>query len=185
MHAQVSPATSDVVVASDAAASLGSCVSPRQTLPRRPRRPSSPHTTRHACLSVAVFDRLESFLPTLRAANERLEQADPESLDIENVDEASEHIEMNLACGIFEAQPGSSEGGPSAASRSPPAEERAAEIGDSGSLRLPTRRTAAVEAASQAGRPLVTMVDGGESGGGDDGDGGGGRKKKRKARVDG
>lgn len=53
----------------------------------------------------SVLDRVKAFLPSMQQANEQLAQAlatQPETLDIENVDEGTPHIEMDLACGVLE-----------------------------------------------------------------------------------
>ena len=57
---------------------------------------------------VSLIDRLSAFLPKLRAANDELEKkrvADPESVDIEHVDDPdAQHIEMvnyNCPCCVW------------------------------------------------------------------------------------
>jgi hypothetical protein len=52
-----------------------------------------------------LLGRLQTFLPTLQKANHELEQitaAEPGSCSIEDVAEEEPHIEMNLACGVFD-----------------------------------------------------------------------------------
>ncbi|KAG6866589.1 hypothetical protein C0991_002077 [Blastosporella zonata] len=60
----------------------------------------------HAIPPSDLLARVQAFLPTLEASNALLEQqrqADPASLDIENVgDDAERYIEMNLGLGLFE-----------------------------------------------------------------------------------
>ncbi|KAJ9509823.1 hypothetical protein QJQ45_011567 [Haematococcus lacustris] len=61
-------------------------------------------------LRSSVLDQVRKFIPSLQAANKALErelepgrQVRPASdLDIEHVDEGGTHIEMDLACGVFD-----------------------------------------------------------------------------------
>ena len=125
-----------------------------------PRRPTLTRT------AMAVLGRLEAFLPAMQAANEALKEEDATSHDIEELsDPDGPHIEMvrhpgpspctrrraahdpaqNLACGVLEAKA--------------PAEADVATTEQSiDELRLPTRQTAAVASAAQAGRVLVSEV---------------------------
>ncbi|EGO25146.1 hypothetical protein SERLADRAFT_436907 [Serpula lacrymans var. lacrymans S7.9] len=62
-----------------------------------------------------LLARIKDFLPRLEAENAILAQraqADPESVDIENVEDSDRYIEMNLGLGVFEdrsKRPGESE----------------------------------------------------------------------------
>ena len=126
-------------------------------------RPRLPRLTFCARALPAVFARLDSFLPQMRAANEKMERetaADPESANIECLsDPEAPHIAMDLACGLLEVKP---------------ADEHAAadsddDDDDGAPLQLPSQQTRAVADAVKAGRPLITEVaEGGE--GGEDGD---------------
>lgn len=52
-----------------------------------------------------VLERVKKFLPSLQQANAQLAERlseQPESLDIENVEEGAPHIEMDLACGVVD-----------------------------------------------------------------------------------
>ncbi|KAL6765740.1 hypothetical protein V8C86DRAFT_2448689 [Haematococcus lacustris] len=57
-------------------------------------------------LRSSVLDQVRKFIPSLQAANKALErelEVRPASdLDIEHVDEGGAHIEMDLACGVFD-----------------------------------------------------------------------------------
>ena len=119
----------------------------------------------------AILDRLAAFLPEMQAANEDLTRRhaeDPAAVSIEHIDDPdAQHIEMNLACGVFEKKrvgDGSDDGG---AVGGEGGEDGAG--GGMSELRLPSRQTAAVSAAARAGRTLVSVV-GGDSDGGDDED---------------
>ncbi|KAG6907014.1 hypothetical protein DXG01_010917 [Tephrocybe rancida] len=63
-------------------------------------------TRPHAMPTSDLLARVQAFLPDLEASNAVLEQqrqADPTSVDIENVeDNAERYIEMNLGLGLFE-----------------------------------------------------------------------------------
>jgi hypothetical protein len=51
-----------------------------------------------------VLSRVQAFLPQLKASNEVLlqkAQVDPQSLDIENVDENATHV-IEMVCQIFD-----------------------------------------------------------------------------------
>ena len=108
-----------------------------------------------------LFARLEAFMPSMQAANVALEArvaADPASVDIEAVADGGPHIEMNLACGLFEQQPANS------ASTSGPIRTRP-ESSDEGSdedalsaLQLPSQQTAAAAAAAKDGKKLISEV---------------------------
>lgn len=133
----------------------------------------------------SILDRLEAFLPAMRASNADLERrvaADPLSVSVEHLDDPEEqHIEMDLACGLFDLKP--KEGGgdgvdgvqPSSDGNSDSDSDSDASDGELQQLQLPSQQTAAVTAAKKAGRTLVAEVeeevlgDGGE--GVDDGDG--------------
>lgn len=111
-----------------------------------------------------MFARLDSFLPQMRAANEKMERetaADPESANIECLsDPEAPHIAMDLACGLLEVKP---------------ADEHAAadsddDDDDGAPLQLPSQQTRAVADAVKAGRTLISEVaEGGEGGVGDEG----------------
>ena len=113
----------------------------------------------------AVFARLDSFLPQLKAANEKTEReaaADPDHANIECLsDPEAPHIAMDLACGLLEVKP---------------ADEHAAadsddDDDDGAPLQLPSQQTRAVADAVKAGRTLISEVaEGGE--GGEDGEDG-------------
>ena len=100
-------------------------------------------------------------MPSMQAANVALEArvaADPASVDIEAVADGGPHIEMNLACGLFEQQPANS------ASTSGPIRTRP-ESSDEGSdedalsaLQLPSQQTAAAAAAAKDGKKLISEV---------------------------
>ncbi|KIY63337.1 hypothetical protein CYLTODRAFT_403395 [Cylindrobasidium torrendii FP15055 ss-10] len=50
-----------------------------------------------------LLARVQSFLPQMEASNAMLSDADPSTLDIENISEGAEqYIEMNLGLGVFE-----------------------------------------------------------------------------------
>ncbi|ORX94084.1 hypothetical protein K493DRAFT_352795 [Basidiobolus meristosporus CBS 931.73] len=52
-----------------------------------------------------LLERLQSFLPQIAEANQKLQtqlEEDPSSVDIENVEEEEGYIEMNLGLGVFE-----------------------------------------------------------------------------------
>ena len=93
-----------------------------------------------------MFARLDSFLPQMRAANEKMERetaADPESANIECLsDPEAPHIAMDLACGLLEVKP---------------ADEHAAadsdddDDDDGAPLQLPSQQTRAVADAVKAG----------------------------------
>jgi len=51
--------------------------------------------------STKLLSRVQAFLPQLEASNAILAQADPKSVDIENVPEGAQYIEMNLGLGVF------------------------------------------------------------------------------------
>ena len=126
-------------------------------------RPRLPRLTFCARALPAVFARLDSFLPQMRAANEKMERetaADPESANIECLsDPEAPHIAMDLACGLLEVKP---------------ADEHAAadsddDDDDGAPLQLPSQQTRAVADAVKAGRTLISEVAEGAEGG-EDGD---------------
>jgi len=48
-----------------------------------------------------LLSRVQAFLPQLEASNAILAQADPKSVDIENIQKDGPYIEMNLSLGVF------------------------------------------------------------------------------------
>ncbi|KIJ46530.1 hypothetical protein M422DRAFT_165170, partial [Sphaerobolus stellatus SS14] len=67
--------------------------------PQFPLPPSRPH----AVPPSDVLSRAAAFLPLLASSNAELANVDPESLNIEHLeDEEGAHIEMNLGLGVFE-----------------------------------------------------------------------------------
>ena len=145
----------------DAAGAQRACAARLASNPR----PRLPRLTACARALPAVFARLDSFLPQMRAANEKMERetaADPESANIECLsDPEAPHIAMDLACGLLEVKP---------------ADEHAAadsddDDGGGAPLQLPSQQTRAVADAVKAGRTLISEVaEGGE--GGEDGEDG-------------
>ena len=109
----------------------------------------------HATGRPSILDQLDAFLPELRKANEdteRRREVDPNSVSVEHVeDDTQQHIEMNLSCGLFEAQPKDA-----SAERSCDDEDADDAHPTESALRLPTAQTAAVAAAKRAGRILIS-----------------------------
>lgn len=121
-----------------------------------PAPPSMPQSAARS----ELFGRLEAFMPTMKAANDDLQAqhaADPASVDIEQVDEDGQHIEMDLHCGVFQEQPEGADG--EVRLRPVPSDSDSSDDEPEVSLQLPPQQTAAVAAATKAGRPLISLVD--------------------------
>ncbi|EMD32447.1 hypothetical protein CERSUDRAFT_126841 [Gelatoporia subvermispora B] len=85
---------------------LGTSGSPRQGLEGPPKFDFGDRTTFPAPPSE-LLERVQAFLPQLAASNAELSrrvQEDPESVDIENVEEDEQYIEMNLGLGVLESR---------------------------------------------------------------------------------